>query len=204
MLPLRERILQASRVLIEQQGLNALSMREVARRAGVTHQAPYHHFADREAILAALIRIGFEELGDRLHAPLDAPGTTVEDAVRGCGEAYVGYAMAHPGMFRIMFRPELCDISRHPETQTAADHARAALTKLVAIAHGDADEAERQTMSTVYWSVVHGLADLIVDGEPGRALPDPAMRQAHVHAVLTRFTQGMLRLAGHGGGAAPD
>ena len=63
---LRQRILDTSESLLETEGLSALSMREVARRAGVTHQAPYHHFADRESILAELVTQGFDELGRRL------------------------------------------------------------------------------------------------------------------------------------------
>src|SRR5271169_43533 len=63
---LRQDILDTARTLLDEQGVAALSMREVARRAGVTHQAPYHHFGDRESILAELVTHGFEELAQRL------------------------------------------------------------------------------------------------------------------------------------------
>ena len=63
---LRAELLRTSRKLLDESGPSALSMREVARRAGCTHQAPYHYFANREAILAALVREGFDELADRL------------------------------------------------------------------------------------------------------------------------------------------
>ena len=81
---MRRRILRASRVLIEREGLSALSMREVARRAGVSHQAPYNHFADREAILGALAEEGFLILRDKLVEILDssADSTGASGAVR--------------------------------------------------------------------------------------------------------------------------
>ena len=73
---LRAELLRTSRSLLDEGGTAALSMREVARRAGCTHQAPYHYFADRESILAALVAEGFDELADRLRAANDSATVT--------------------------------------------------------------------------------------------------------------------------------
>ena len=89
-------------------------MREVARRSGVTHQAPYHHFADRETILAELVTRGFQEMARRLSRANERHGDSVlatdrKGAAIEAGQAYVGFAIDHPGVFRIMFRSEVCD-----------------------------------------------------------------------------------------------
>src|SRR5262245_4715846 len=103
---LRAALLQAGGNLLEKEGLDALSLREVARRAGVSHNAPYRHFPDRDRLLAALAEEGFAELGR----------TLAEAGKRGPrerGEAYVGFALAHPQRFRLMFGG-LLRIADHP------------------------------------------------------------------------------------------
>jgi AcrR family transcriptional regulator len=181
---LRARILAASLDLLETEGLAALSMREVARRAGVTHQAPYHHFADRESILAELVGDGFIELTRRLERANDRAATLgVRAALIEAGEAYVGFALEHPGVFRIMFRPEVCDVGRFPAAHDAGHRAYAALGRLVRIVHGRDDEA----LASMHWAQVHGLACLLLDGGLGDALPGARERRAHVHETLGRF-----------------
>lgn len=183
---LRQRVVQASRELLEQQGLNALSMREVARRAGVTHQAPYHHFADRESILAELVTQGFDDLAGRLASAHDrAADADTAVVLQASGEAYVGFAVDHPGVFRLMFRPEVCDSGRFPQVQAAGDRAQAQLQRLVAIMHGDGAPAD---LALVYWSQVHGLACLIVDGPLGHAWLAPDQRRSGMVDALRRFT----------------
>ncbi|MEI7447969.1 MAG: TetR/AcrR family transcriptional regulator, partial [Burkholderiales bacterium] len=181
---LRHRILDAADALLREEGLAGLSMREVARRAGVTHQAPYHHFADREAILAELVASGFAMLAERLARAND--GAANHDARRvliDAGRAYVGFALEQPGRFRIMFRPELCDPSRYPAAAQAGDRAHAELMRMVTLVHGAPDEA----LATLHWSQVHGLASLLLDGGMADKLPSARARKAHVDAVLERF-----------------
>lgn len=182
--PLRQRILDTARDLLEGEGLAGLSLREVARRAGVTHQAPYHHFGDRETILAELVADGFDELALRLESALEG-ATTARQALQGSFEAYVGFAIDRPGVFRIMFRPELCDPQRFPRAQAAGDRAYAALQAMVRRLHGTDDAA--QTLASVYWGQVHGLACLLVDGPLAQRLPTPALRLAHLRQVSDRL-----------------
>lgn len=189
---LRERIVEASRSLLEEGGVAAFSMREVARRAGVTHQAPYHHFADREAILAALLVQGFDDLARRLSMPLDRGGD-LGKVIRAVGEAYVGFALDHPGVFRMMFRPEWCDPARFPPAREAGSRAHAQLERLVARVQGEA--ALDPAMASLFWSVVHGLSGLLIDGPLGSAMPTDSDRRAHAREVLTYFTQAMVGLA---------
>lgn len=193
---LKQRILEAAEHLLEAEGLAALSMREVARRSGVTHQAPYHHFADREAILAELVMRGFTELTARLaqaNEQISAVGRL--EAGIASGLAYVGYAIDHPGVFRVMFRPELCDVSRFPEAQKSGASAYAQLERLVSEVHG-ADQVA--SLAMVYWSQVHGLACLVIDGPVGVQLPGPTERRAFARSVLEPFARQMLAPTGQG------
>jgi AcrR family transcriptional regulator len=187
---LRQRILDASEQLLETEGLAALSMREVARRSGVTHQAPYHHFADRETILAELVTSGFQEMARRMaqanaqHASGDPMGAVIDS-----GQAYVGFAIDHPGVFRIMFRSEVVDLTRFPAARQAGEDAYRELEKMVMLTHG---EAASEILAAVYWGQVHGLASLIVDGPIGQQLGSVPERRAFMHEALTQFARFML------------
>jgi len=137
-------------------------MREVARRAGCTHQAPYHYFANREAILAALVREGFDELADMLAAAHEGLGNADLHAILvASGNAYVEFALRHPGVFRVMFRPDVCDPERFPEVVQAGERARHELARLARAMMGDGAQLEAEVL---IWSGVHGLASLLLDG----------------------------------------
>ncbi|HEY2254750.1 MAG TPA: TetR/AcrR family transcriptional regulator [Variovorax sp.] len=182
---LRQRILDTSEALLEHEGLSALSMREVARRAGVTHQAPYHHFADRETILAALMTRGFDLMTARLSRANDrAARLGQRAALAASGEAYVGLALEHPGVFRIMFRPELCDAARFPEALAASERAHEQLRRLVQLMHGG-DYSE--SLASTYWAQVHGLAFLLIDGPMARQLTSLKERRAHMRQTIGHF-----------------
>src|SRR5262245_4395879 len=98
---LRQKVLEASLTLIEEGGLDRFSMREVARKAGVSHQAPYHYFADREAILAGIAGEGFAKLGRSLMRAAENVGGPAA-AVEAMGRAYVEFAIGHPAYFQVM------------------------------------------------------------------------------------------------------
>ncbi|MDO8903889.1 TetR/AcrR family transcriptional regulator [Hydrogenophaga sp.] len=187
---LRQRILEASEQLLETEGLAALSMREVARRSGVTHQAPYHHFADRESILGELVTQGFVELARRLAlANQRNAGEGRHAILMESGQAYVGFAIDRPGIFRIMFRPEICDPSRYPAAREAGDSAHGELQRMVCLLHG---ESEVAALSPIYWAQVHGLACLIVDGPAGQQWPSLRERRRFMRDSLSHFARYML------------
>jgi AcrR family transcriptional regulator len=186
---LRRRILDASAALLESDGLAALSLREVARRAGVSHQAPYHHFKDRETILAELVAEGFERLARRLaHANDQAGALGVRGALLESCRSYVGFALGYPGLFRIMCRPEVVDLSRFASAQAASDQAYAELERMVVLVHGRADEA----LISQHWAQVHGLACLILDGGLGMRLSGARARRDHVRQSLERYVDTVL------------
>ena len=185
---LRHRILDTARALLDEHGTAGLSLREVARRAGVTHQAPYHHFADRESILAELVMQGFEELARRLAAAHDGGGSP-HATMRASGLAYVGFALDQPGVFRIMFRPDVCDPARYPHVLEAGERAYGELLRLVQIVHG---AAGHEGLAAMHWAQVHGLAVLLLDGPLGLRLPGRAERDAFLQAAAAQFATTVL------------
>ena len=188
---LRGKIIDASVALIEEQGLAKLSMREVARRAGVTHQAPYHHFADREAILGEIAEQGFRLLGAEIErvtrevCTVHMPATALIVAM---GQAYVEFACAHPAHFRIMFRPELVNLDKCPEARKQGDFTFDKLTRAVhqAVANGLPAVPSEAALVALCWSVGHGLACLLLDGPLAQTMPCET-REAQIRDVADAF-----------------
>lgn len=179
-------VLDASVRLIAEKGLAALSMREVARRAGVSHQAPYHHFHDKASIVAALVAQGFTRLADRLEAA--ATQGPADRALERSGQAYVAFALDEPVYFRLMFRPELTDLARFPAAAVEGSRALGVLQRLVAESAGPSVEgAVLEATVSLHWSVAHGLATLLLDGPLGAKHPPGPERDHLVRAVLERF-----------------
>ncbi len=181
----RGEILRTARELLNEEGVEGLSMREVARRAGVTHQAPYHYFANRDAILAEVIADGFAELAASLAQANDlASDEGSRAAMLAAGQAYAGFALANPGVFWAMFHPDRRDAAEADSVVRAGKRAFGELTRLVRIVHGDdADEA----LAALYWANVHGLASLAIDGPLVTYLTTPQNRDAVLTAAAERF-----------------
>ena len=178
---LRDDLLRISRELLDEGGPDALSMREVARRAGCTHQAPYHYFANREAILAALIEAGFHELANRLCEAHDLVKTEdLRTVAEASGNAYVEFALTNPGVFRIMFRRDMCDPARFPGIQVASRRTYDELGRLARIRFGEHAIREHET---ALWASVHGLAVLLLDGPMADELPALEDRLAYARRV---------------------
>ena len=184
---MRSRILEASMALLEEQGVAGLSMREVARRAGVSHQAPYHEFPDRESILAALVADGFDDLAKRLRTALDAiPARDSAEAIRSGGLAYVEFALARPGIFAVMFRREMVDHGRFPAVLEAGRRAYAELERVAEITGVRGSSEQR---AAVLWSFVHGLATLLVEGKLTASDSAPARRIATAAELIRVYAE---------------
>lgn len=139
---LRQTVLRAAGELLEKEGLKAITLRELARRAGVSHNAPYRHFPDRDSVLAALAAEGFNMLGDALE----------RRPMREMGEAYVEFALAHPQRFRLMFGGLI-------KLEQRDQRAYEGLMKSFADLGEDARYA-----AAAAWAMVHGLSHLLLDG----------------------------------------
>jgi AcrR family transcriptional regulator len=148
-------LIAAARELLDADGPGAVSLREAARRVGVSATATYRHFNDKDHLLAAVAAEGYREFAQKLR---DAHF----DALSGMGNAYIDFALAHPGLFRLMFGPLLRDRDRYPELGGAADDAFAALLEgAERIAGSRVEDAE--SVAYAAWSFAHGLARLVLD-----------------------------------------
>jgi AcrR family transcriptional regulator len=187
---LRRELLDAAMRLFAERGRFDFTMRELARSAGVTHNAPYRHFADRWALLDAIAGEGFTALRD---ATVEAAAAHDEPRARiqRLGEAYVRFASEHPDVFRLMFLRPLEDAS--PELRTAARASYAVLEETIATAHAGGlltpDATPRET-TLAAWSLVHGLASLIVGGQ---VKATPRGMSKRVAAIAAIFCDGAFR-----------
>jgi AcrR family transcriptional regulator len=146
-------LLRAAGNLLEKEGVEALRLRAVARRAGVSHSAPYRHFEGREALCAALAVEGFERLG-AAQRKADAAG-----GLRAMGEAYVRFALRHPQRFRLMFGGQVA-VSRHALLRDVATKAFAALSGALSARMPEPQGARDASIAA--WALVHGLAQLLL------------------------------------------
>lgn len=178
----RNALLKAASGLIERVGAAGLSLRQVAERAGLSRQAPYNHFEDKEALLAELVRAGFERLSDTL-AAAGEPGE--ERALERAADAYIACAQRSPALFRLMFSRELVNLSRFP---AAAAAGAAAFGKLVSIIASFAPAGRVDELSLAAWSVVHGYATLCIETrlEADERRPERARQFARIIRTAAR------------------
>jgi AcrR family transcriptional regulator len=161
---LRAALVRAAMELLEESGETALSLRAVARCAGVSPAAPYRHYADREALVSAVAAVGYGELAERLAAAHPSPSTSEELA--RVAIAYVRFALDRPALFRVMFG-EPCD--RDDDDRGAAT---AAVSQYVhTIVERVFPRADTEALATAVWALVHGLAFLHLDGKLDASSP---------------------------------
>ena len=163
---LREALLQAAERVLERDGLAGLTLRAVAREAGVSHAAPAHHFGDLTGLISELAAIGFRQFNAAMVGACGADVPPMQRAVTRA-KAYVAYAQAHPGMYLLMFRTERLDYSR-PSLCDASEASFAGLSGAVAATRHEAI-SEKLTLEQAAavaraWSLVHGFTMLLLDG----------------------------------------
>ncbi len=187
---LRDKVIKAAVEYIAESGPEGLSFRQIAADAGVSHQAPYHHFGDRGAIFTEIAREGFEEFT----AAMRSATRRDEDpnlAVRLC-ERYVNFAISNKGYFRVMFRADLCRLAESAEVREAADDAFDTLLRAVEEMLGDSASVDDiRVQATAMWAVAHGLATLLIDGPLEYKIGRVSDRRALVRAVARRMIAGV-------------
>jgi len=169
---LRRALIDAAVSLVADGSVADLSLREVARRAGVTYAAPYHHFADKSALLAAVACQGFEQLVVELERA-GARRATLGSELLAMAEAYVAFAMTHPSHYRVMFLPDIKQSPDADDLHAVADRSFGILLQRVARAQADESERTQQMLATTVWAALHGLSLLAIDGILQNKFPEP-------------------------------
>lgn len=186
----RERLLEAAREVVARDGLEGLTLRAIARHAGLSHGAPLRHFPSLASLLAAVAASGFA----RLVAMIDGALTTAEAASRRqrgrkltateriavAGQAYIDFALAEPGVFAVTFRPERVDVA-DPGYQTQGLRSFTQLVDLVrdAQAEGWHPDQPADELAAVLWAHVHGLAELRLHGALGGLFDEARIDDLH-------------------------
>jgi AcrR family transcriptional regulator len=165
---LRESLLDAADAWLATHDAAALTLREIAKAAGVSHAAPYHHFPSLEHLRAAVAERAFIRLADAMAGAAASTRTPATRLLAIC-DAYVDTARAHPAQFRLMFGPLLAAKAAHPGLQAAAARAFQVLAE-AALAHDPKGGVE---LALTGWSLAHGAAHLLIDGAMAD-LPLPA------------------------------
>ena len=172
---LKEALLTAAESVLDDSGLHGFTLRECARRAGVSHAAPKHHFGDVRGLLTEVAARGFQHLTRRLKTKLRAAGDDLDAQFVATAEAYVGFAEAHPEHFRIMFRSDLVDM-QSPSLMSAALATFTEMTNVIRRQRGepeigaeslDACMTSAQLINDILigWSHIHGYAHLKLEGQ---------------------------------------
>jgi AcrR family transcriptional regulator len=164
---LRDALLQAAERVLERDGLAGLTLRAVAREAGVSHAAPTHHFGDLTGLVSELAAIGFRRFNAAMASARAGGANNPVERAMAPAKAYVAYAQAHPGMYGLMFRAERLDYSR-PALHEASEASFSALTGAVAAARHEQISERALTLDQAAaiarnWSLVHGFTTLLLD-----------------------------------------
>jgi AcrR family transcriptional regulator len=164
---LHEALLRAAEQVLERDGLQGLTLRAVAREAGVSHAAPTHHFGDLTGLVSELAAIGFRQFNAAM-AAADSSGPSMLEKAMARAKAYVAYARAHPGMYGLMFRTERLDMTR-PALHEAAHASFAGLAGAIGASRHEQIAAESLSLDQAAaiaraWSLVHGFTMLLLDG----------------------------------------
>lgn len=160
---LREELVLQGMAILESEGMTALSMREIARRTGVTQTAPLHHFEGKTGLLAAIAAMGFRQLFEyRMQALQGRRGP--EERLMAVMMAYVEFALAHPALFHLMHGPEIPDKTRFPELNEAAMRSYGILETAVAdfLLTNESSMDRSRDATLAAWTACNGLANILI------------------------------------------
>jgi AcrR family transcriptional regulator len=169
---LRRALIDAALALVTEEQDWSFSLREVARRAGVSHGAPYNHFAEKQDLLVAVAAAGFERLRDHMRTAV-AGITAADEALLASGRAYIELAQKNPALYRLMLGPALAKSQdgRPAAARAAANDARSVLEEIIrrgaqsgVFAVSPDDPLDQAKVVFFAWSVVHGLSMALIDG----------------------------------------
>lgn len=183
---LKEALILVGEDILQNQGLTALTLRAAARAAGVSHMAPYRHFDDKDALLAAIAERGFNSLAKTM-SEAAGNGRFPEQDLLAIGVAYVVFAYEQPALYSLMFSAGFQDPSRFSDLAKAGEAAFLICANAVAACNpiGNASETDMTAPEAIAtWALVHGLANLMNDGRILLPDNDPASIKGTIETIL--------------------
>ncbi len=192
---MRQALLDAALEIVRRDGAAALTLRAVARAARVSHMAPYHHFADKAALVAAVAREGFRGLGREMEERIERCPDDPRARFRESGIAYVSFAVKHPNLFRVMFGPEAADAEAHPDLGAESREVFDVMQRLLQQSQAgyQVREDDARQIGLTAWSLVHGLAMLCIDGQFGPEATSPEGAERLAYAATGALFRGLRR-----------
>lgn len=191
---LKNALIEAGIEILAQEGLHALSLRKAAQRAGVSHAAPYAHFSDKQALIAAISTEGYR----RLHAGLDAAisqhaGDPLRQLVEGAW-TYVEFALQNPDTFKIMFSSAIEKERAYPALVEMTQRTFGLVVEVVKTnqAAGELDTASPELMAVSIWGAVHGLCSLLLEGQVSHTVLDCFSPREILNHALGQFCRSAL------------
>lgn len=185
---LRSALLLAAEQELQQVGIEGFSLRAVAKRAGVSHAAPAHHYKDVGGLLTALATDGFRRFVDTQKQAMAEAAQDPRSQLGAAGVGYVRFALAHPALFKLIFASDRPDFDDTQLSEAAIDGFQMLVEQVAEITGSDPmTDPARMTDVVSVWAMVHGLADLLVAGrlKPLEGLPQP-MREKVVASLVRR------------------
>lgn len=159
-------LIAAAEAILSEEGLEGFTLRECARRAGVSHAAPAHHFGDARGLLTAVAATGFEQLATKMREARDA--AQADERLDAIGMAYIEFALSRPAVFRLMFHSDRID-SKNGRFAVANQSAFALLRNTIETREviSETNRGNIESALLRAWSIVHGFAMLALDGQLG-------------------------------------
>ena len=191
---LRNGLIAAGTAILAEEGVAALDLRKVARRAGVSHAAPYRHFADKEALLVAIAEAGFQELNERIAAAI-ASANVPRTQLLATARAYIRFACDAPAHLREMFSGLSLDRAAHPALYATS---KASFGNIAAVIErgqqrGEIVAGDPTQLTLVTWATIHGFAMLVIERQLPEAYgSDAALDQAITLCIETLY-QGLAQ-----------
>jgi len=186
---LRQTLIAVAETLLAEKGVEGFTLRECARRAGVSPAAPAHHFGNMTGLLTTIATLGFEGLAEAMESAAAASNGTAEERLKAIGLGYIRFALTHPARFRVIF-------GRFPLDQgdaafaSASKHAFDILAQTIAAQPGNSEPLDEPAQADLVfaWSTVHGFASLALDGQI------PFVEEADREETLKALAERVVRL----------
>jgi AcrR family transcriptional regulator len=188
---LRSTLLVIATELLAEDGVHALSLRKIAQRAGVSHNAPYMHFSDKEAVLAAIAEEGFRLLAVDVESAISKSGDSSRQQLVAASEAYVCFAINHADHLQLMFRA--IDVEKYP---TLLALSQASLNRLFELVrwgqeNGELRSGDTHEMTKAIWAMVHGIATLSIAYQTVILLPGKNSVEDVATALVNHLFDGL-------------